>query len=131
MKIKLLGLFVSLLLFTACSSDDDAREITIIGKWQVEQSFNNNQENDLSVCLKKNIVEFKEYGSGSIDNYSDDSGNCEYNRDSFTYIVNNNTLTIETGDDSVENTFYLTETTLTITNEDDEGTSKSIWNKIN
>ena len=130
MKTKLLGLFVSLLMFTSCSSDDNEKEITIIGKWQLEQSFNNNEENDLSVCLKKNIVEFKENGSGTIENYSDDSGNCEYNTDSFTYIVNNNTLTIETND-SVENTFSLTETTLTITNEDDEGTSKSIWNKIN
>jgi hypothetical protein len=120
----------------SCSSDDDAPQDTIIGKWQLEQRFDDNIETTLSDCIKETTLEFKENNTLiDIESFVEQNNPCssstypgtwEYNGDNalkFSYdydetYIYNATYSFVNG----ELNFILA---------DDIETIKTVWKRIN
>jgi len=78
-------------LFTSCKSDDDDQD-TIIGKWQLEQVFENEVEQSISDdCEKNSTLEFKTNNTFiNIENYIE-MGSCESSTGPGTWEYNGET----------------------------------------
>ncbi|MUP46239.1 hypothetical protein E0K83_10845 [Gramella sp. BOM4] len=77
---KLLILFLSLSLFTACSDDDDANTddgMEIVGKWYLESLRPVGGQNTLSTCNQDSYIEFEADGSATSEFYEENDSNCE------------------------------------------------------
>ena len=102
---KLLYLFVAAAILISCeSNEDDPSSDPIIGKWQVTSYLENGQE-QATDCDKKSIVTFNSDGTFSNNSfYTDDSGNCVSDSDSYEANwknIGNSTYSI-TDDDEVD-----------------------------
>lgn len=121
---KYLLLFVSALIFTSCSDNDDATDSSsIVGAWEYfkEGTIVSGTETLIdyeNLCSsKKDYVEFLQNGEYD-DVYYDE--NCDESVDYGDWTISGNMLTNVTEDSTVE-ILILTDTTLKIKYEDTDG----------
>ena len=76
--MKKLVLFISILFvaisFNSCNDDDDEVVIIdkIIGKWQLDQAFEDGDVMTLSACDKQSTWEFKQAGTYTLKDFEED-----------------------------------------------------------
>lgn len=76
---KLLLLFVSVAMLTACSKDNDdenGSQEPILGTWYLVE-INNAQGYEVNDCNSKSYIDFKSDGTAHSEFYSQNNGNCE------------------------------------------------------
>lgn len=97
------------ILSVSCDSDDsnsdvkkenDKTEISIVGKWQLIESIDNGDKEQLTDCDLKSVIEFKDdksFKEISVENSKDNNTNCEF--DGFgisgTYELNSENVLIK------------------------------------
>ncbi len=120
----------------SCSNDDDDTTDLIIGKWQLIQEFENDEEVTLDECELKNTIEFKTSGSFIVIEYEDDLNiGCEVYQITGTFENLGNSLYKMIFEDDIGS--YSSTITLSIENDnlvmvdnDEDYTSKSILKSI-
>ncbi|MCP9201025.1 lipocalin family protein [Gramella sp. GC03-9] len=82
---KLLILFLSLSLFTACSDDDDATTddgMEIVGKWYLIDVRTSATQNTLTDCNQNSFIQFNADNTASSEFYENvEGGGCELDGD--------------------------------------------------
>lgn len=76
---KILLLFVSIAMLTACSKDEDDNKESqdpILGKWYLTE-VNNAQDFQVNDCNSQSYINFKSDGTAHSEFFSENNGNCE------------------------------------------------------
>lgn len=135
-------LLIAVMPFISCSSDDEAVEESMFGKWQLSSSVQtiDGQQvpEDLTDCDKKSTVEFSEDGSFTTVAFSEQNGECiSVDTSAGTWEDKGNdiyTLTLGSGS-IIDRTITLSGSTLSIYydgNDESGGWEQtSTWTRIN
>lgn len=122
MKKLILLLSVITLSFNSCDSDDDSSsQDPIVGTWNLNQSFENDEEYELDNCDKEGALTFNSNGTySSISYYTDSDDTCSVDYESTGTWENNENGVYTFIDDESDaeqtltitfsgNTFYYTD----------------------
>ena len=120
MKIILLAIITTSLAFSCGNDDDSSSSNSIIGTWQWVSSIEDGENDPLTECDLLNTIEFTDTQLISVSNESDNgSAPCTSETSTFTYTIEDNTLSLTVGDEiTILGIVTLNSTTLVLRNED-------------
>lgn len=117
----ILLIFISTLILSSCSSDDDSNSISIVGIWkpiaEVDVCSTGSEETyNYSTCEQLSRTTFSSNGTLNISEFDDNTGDCieDYNVNG-TWVLNGGNLSATLEGETINPTFFeLTDNTLRI-----------------
>ena len=111
-------LFLIILCFLSCSSDDDNSSVnknTLINTWQLRNTTIGNESIQLTDCELQQTLTFKE--DGMVENYYVDSSPCKFSTLNISYKLNGNVLSFIIPNENINgNDLIMQSNVITLTN---------------